>query len=83
MTGADGVRLAKGENLERTMESPMCLLVRDGEQIVRRDLWPGESHVGAVILLPGGEAGRLVEWWHAPDQSEWRWRVEFYNKRSS
>lgn len=82
VTDADGKRVAKGENLRRTTESPMCRLVRDGAHIVREDLWPTEAHNGAVVLLPGGEAGHLLEWWNAPDRSEWRWRVEFYNKKS-
>jgi hypothetical protein len=30
-------------------------------------------------MLPGGEVGILLDWQHAPDQKEWRWKVEFYN----
>ncbi|MGE5601858.1 MAG: hypothetical protein ACM30E_02335 [Nitrososphaerales archaeon] len=81
VTNAEGKRVAKGENLVRTMESPMCRLVRHGERIVRQDVWPTHADMGTVVLLPGGEAGRLLEWWNAQDQSEWRWRVEFYNKK--
>lgn len=82
VTGAGGERLARGAGLQRTAESPMCRLVRQGDRIVREDLWPTEADRGAIVLLPGGEAGRLLEWWHAPDHSEWRWQVEFYNKKS-
>ena len=60
---------------------PMTRLRRDGSRIVREDGWPDESDVGRVVLLPGGEAGVLQRWWNADDGSEWRWCVEFYNRR--
>ena len=81
VTDAAGERLAYGANLERTQDAPMCCLTRRGDEVVREDMWPGMEDTGAVVLLPGGEAGRLIEWHHAPDHSEWRWRVEFYNKK--
>ena len=56
--------------------------MKRGEKVEREDVWPGEEHLGAVVLLPGGEAGHLCDWWHAADSTEWRWRVEFYNKKS-
>jgi hypothetical protein len=31
------------------------------------------------VILPGGEAGILKAWWHAPDKQQWRWNIEFYN----
>lgn len=74
-----GERLAIGEALARTIESPICRLRREGERIVREDCWPGEDDLGAVVLLPGGEAGILKSWWHADDRKEWRWQVELYN----
>jgi hypothetical protein len=52
-----------------------------GEQISREDLWPNESDNGQLIILPGGEVGKLINWWNAEDGSEWRWQVEFYNHR--
>ncbi|MGQ0602482.1 MAG: DUF7712 family protein [Anaerolineales bacterium] len=76
---ASGERLAFGEELKRTQESPMCRLRRQGKRVVREDIWPGGSDVGSVVILPGGEAGLLKVWWHADDKSEWRWQVEFYN----
>ncbi|MCU0509948.1 MAG: hypothetical protein MUC34_16485 [Anaerolineae bacterium] len=82
VTDAEGRRTAHGRDLQRTAESPMCRLVKRGDEVVREDVWPGEADIGEVVLLPGGEAGHLCAWWHAPDQLEWRWRVEFYNKKS-
>jgi hypothetical protein len=82
VTDEAGRRVAHGKGLEPTAESPMCRLVKRDGKVVREDLWPAEEHVGEVVLLPGGEAGVLLEWWNAPDHSEWRWRVEFYNKKS-
>jgi hypothetical protein len=77
----DGRLLAKGKGLARTTERPMArLTVRDG-QIAREDLWPEEIDVGRPVILPGGEVGILLGWWNAPDGSEWRWQVEFYNHR--
>jgi hypothetical protein len=60
---------------------PMTRLRREGERILRTDAWPVPADIGRVVLLPGGEAGVLKAWWNAPDGSEWRWRVEFYNRR--
>ena len=74
-------RLAHGQDLPRTQDSPMCLLRREGDRITREDIWPGESDIGAPVLLPGGEVGILQSWWHAEDRMEWRWQVEFYNSR--
>jgi hypothetical protein len=45
------------------------------------DGWPSQEDLGRLVILPGGEAGILKAWWHAEDQSEWRWQVEFYNHR--
>ena len=75
----DGRRLAYGKDLARTLDSPMCRLARDGSQVTRADLWPGEADLGSVVLLPGGEAGILKAWWNAEDRRSWRWQVEYYN----
>lgn len=76
-----GRLLARGENLRRTTDAPMLRLTRVGERIEREDIWPDERDLGHPVILPGGEVGILIEWWHAPDRTEWRWRLEFYNRR--
>jgi hypothetical protein len=32
------------------------------------------------VILPGGEAGILTTWWHAPDHTAWRWQLELSNQ---
>jgi hypothetical protein len=74
--------LARGEGLVRDgSQLPMTRLTRHEERIVREDRWPVDTDLGALVLLPGGEAGTLMSWWNAPDGSEWRWQLEFYNRR--
>ncbi len=75
----DGKLVARGVDLEQTQGSPITKFEIRGSDIVREDIWPDESHVGLPVILPGGEIGVLVEWWHREDRGEWRWRVEFYN----
>ena len=77
----DGRRLAYARDLAQTADRPMARLTLWGEQVSREDLWPTENDIGLVIILPGGEVGKLVSWWNAKDGSEWRWQVEFYNHR--
>jgi len=80
--GDDERITARGEPLERHGERyPMTRLEREGDQIRREDRFPTAADLGAVVLLPGGEAGHLRAWWNAADGSEWRWQVEFYNHR--
>lgn len=79
--GADGSLIAEGKDLEQTDDTPITRLTRRGDRIEREDIWPEDQDIGQIILLPGGEAGKLLSWWNAPDQSEWRWQVEFYNHR--
>lgn len=74
-----GVVVAEGSELERRDAGPMSALLRNGNSISLEDVWPSSGDIGRLVILPGGEAGRLVTWWHAPDHSEWRWQVEFYN----
>ena len=74
--------LARGEPLERAGDYlPMTRLTRDGDRITREDRWPTDADLGSIVILPGGEAGVLTAWWNAPDGSEWRWSVEFSNRR--
>lgn len=77
----DGPRLAMGVDLSQTADRPMARLTRRGDQITREDLWPLPEDSGNLVILPGGEVGKLIEWWNADDGSEWRWQVEFYNRR--
>jgi hypothetical protein len=77
----DGRRLAYAQDLTQTADRPIARLTVRGESIIREDLWPAESDVGRLIILPGGEVGKLIRWWNAADGSEWRWQVEFYNHR--
>jgi hypothetical protein len=58
---------------------PMTRLQRNGRSIRREDRWPTDADLGALVILPGGEAGTLVSWWNAADGSEWRWQIELYN----
>jgi hypothetical protein len=77
----DGERRAFGDQLAATGSLPMTRLARQGERIEREDRWPSEADLGALVMLPGGEVGRLTAWWNAEDGQEWRWSVEFYNHR--
>ena len=77
----DGALLARGRGLRRTADRPMARLTRRGDRIERADLWPVEADLGRPVILPGGEVGILKSWWNAADGSEWRWRVEFFNRR--
>lgn len=79
---AAGQRLAFSDQLQLNGASgPMTRLARHGNRIQREDRWPSEADLGALVILPGGEVGRLSAWWNAADGSEWRWSVEFYNHR--
>jgi hypothetical protein len=72
--------VARGDMLARAGQRfPMTRLSRQGQEIHREDRWPDEADLGALVILPGGEVGRLVAWWNAEDGSEWRWQVVFYN----
>jgi hypothetical protein len=79
--GEDGRRVAYTQDLPQTADRPIARLTVQGKNISREDLWPAESDIGELIILPGGEVGNLVSWWNAKDGSEWRWQVEFYNHR--
>ena len=76
-----GERLAYAQDLKQSADLPMARLRMEGEQIKREDVWPTQSDIGQVVILPGGEVGKLISWWNAEDESEWRWQVQFYNHR--
>jgi hypothetical protein len=77
----EGRRVAFGDQLARTADRPIARLRREGDRVTREDLWPEAADISRPVILPGGEVGILISWWNAPDGSEWRWRVEFYNHR--
>ena len=79
VTDESGKEVARGEQLERHQEGPMCYLTRRGHNIDLEDGWPSDDDLGRLVILPGGETGVLKQWWHADDKNEWRWQVEFYN----
>ncbi len=80
---SDGTLVARGQDLRRSLPdyTPITRLTCADGLVVREDVWPGDADLGKPVILPGGEVGILKAWWHAPDQSEWRWQAEFYNRR--
>lgn len=61
---------ASGRRLKRTQRGPMCSLVREDDAVSLDEGWqPSDEDVGQVVLLPGGEAGKLISWWHADAHS--------------
>jgi len=78
---SEGTVVAKGEQLSRTVDSPMARLRRQGNTIMREDCWPTEADYGIPVIVAGGEVGILWQWWNDPGQQEWRWSLELYNHR--
>ena len=79
---AAGHPLAHGDDLTRAGEQlPMTRLWIEGGRVHREDRWPTATDLGSLVILPGGEVGKLTAWWHADDESSWRWSVEFFNQR--
>jgi len=76
---SDARDLAFGQDLQRTLDSPMTRLRRVGGDILREDVWPTDADIGRTVILPGGEAAILKAWWNAEDLKEWRWQIELYN----
>ena len=64
---------AAPRRLEVTVRDEQGAVVAEGRGLRRRQPGP--------MSLPGGEAGILTAWWHAPDHSEWRWQLELSNCR--
>ena len=77
----NGQRLAYTQDLEQMADRPIARLTVSGEQITREDVWPTSRDIDQLVILPGGEVGKLLTWWNADDGSEWRWQVELYNHR--
>jgi hypothetical protein len=74
-----GVRVARGQDLPRTSDTPMVRLRRAGDTITRADIWPSEADYGVPVLLAGGEVARLAAWWNAPNYAAWRWSIELFD----
>lgn len=64
--------LAYAQDLAQTADRPMARLILQDDSIIREDLWPTQNDLGQVVVLPGGEVGKLMSWWNAEDGSEWR-----------
>lgn len=56
-------------------DTPMTLLGMERRE--REDLWPGQEHLGLLVLLPGGEAGRLLRFERGGDGRTWTYALEF------
>ena len=54
---------------------PMTLLRL--EDRVREDVWPAREHFGLPVVLPCGEAGRLVSFRRSPEGDRWTYTHEF------
>jgi hypothetical protein len=54
--------------------TPMTLVRMESHE--RRDVWPGQEHLGLPVLLPGGEAGRLLRF-ERGDRDTWTYALEF------
>ena len=77
----DGKVRARGDVSRSGEYMPMTRLAVSGDTVTREDRWPTPEDLGSLVILPGGEVGTLVDWWNREDGGEWRWRVEFYNRR--
>ncbi len=74
--------IARGEGIARAGRYfPMTRLALEGDAVTREDRWPTDADLGAIVILPGGEAGVLTAWWNAENGSSWRWSVELSNRR--
>jgi hypothetical protein len=67
--------IALGEDLARTATTPMARLRMDGLRIAREDVWPITGDLGSVVVLAGGEAGKLESWSTTSDHSSWSWSL--------
>ncbi len=77
----DGKRVAKGAGLRADGATPMSRLTIEDGGIRRENVWPTDADLGRPVIVAAGEVGILERWWNAPDGSEWRWAVEFYNRK--
>ena len=76
--------IARGERLARSgPHRPITRLGRDGDRVRCEDRWPAAADLGSLVIVPGGEVGRLLTWWTADDGSAWRWPVACSNHWAS
>jgi hypothetical protein len=62
------------EPLEGDGGTPMSLVRMETHE--REDVWPRQEHLGLPVLLPGGEAGRLLRFERGADDT-WTYALEF------
>jgi hypothetical protein len=55
--------------------TPMTLVRMESHE--REDVWPRQEHLGLPVLLPGGEAGRLLRFERGTDGGTWTYALEF------
>lgn len=79
VTDEDRRVLASGKDLPGTLASPIARLWIRGDAVERENVWPDDADLGKPVILPGGEVGILMTWWHAEDHSSWRWTIELSN----
>jgi hypothetical protein len=74
----NGERLiAVGKALRASEDTPMTRLTVDGVRVLREQVWPADVDRGSIVVLPGGEAGRLESWATDPQRRRWVWSVQF------
>jgi hypothetical protein len=74
----DGNIVASGDDLARSMDSPMTRLRIRGKKIVRDEIWPqAASDSGYQVLLQGGKVGTLKKCSSDDDHQEWHLDIEF------
>jgi len=74
----NGERLiAIGTSLRASEDTPMTRLTLDGVRVRREQVWPDHGDLGSIVLLPGGEAGRLETWETDQERRRWVWSLEF------
>jgi hypothetical protein len=73
----NGERLiAIGTALRASEDTPMTRLTLDGVRALREQVWPADGDLGSIVVLPGGEAGRLQAWTTDPERRGWVWSLE-------
>jgi hypothetical protein len=73
--------IAGSDDLPADGASPMSRLTISSGTVVREMVWPDVSDEGAIVVLPGGEAGTLVTWRTDEDRTSWVWTVTFSGGR--